>query len=168
MVLAIGFLLLVLLVVSAALHGVQEYLGHLLPMPGWVGHIVDIVISFGGVTLLFALIFKVLPDVKIGWRDVWLGAAVTALLFTLGKFLLGLYLGRAAFESAYGAAGTLVILMLWAYYSSQILFFGAEFTQVFAKSYGTRIEPAENALPITAEARAHQGLPGGHKASPAG
>ena len=168
MILAIGFLLLVLLIVSAALHGVQEYLGHLLPMPDWTAQLLNIIVSFLGVTLLFALIFKYLPDVKIGWRDVWLGAAVTALLFTLGKFLLALYLGRASADSAYGAAGALVIIMLWAYYSSQILFFGAEFTQVYAKSYGTRIQPAEHARPITAEARAQQGLPSRGKASPAG
>jgi membrane protein len=128
--------------------------------------VLDIVVSFGGVTLLFAMIFKYLPDVKIRWRDVWLGAAVTALLFTLGKFLLGLYLGRASVASAYGAAGALVIVMLWAYYSSQILFFGAEFTQVYAKSYGRRIQPADNARGVTAETRAQQGLASRGKASP--
>ncbi len=167
MVLTIGFLLLVLLVVSAALHAMQEYLNHLLPMPGWVAQIIDIVVSIGGVTLLFALIFKYLPDVKIGWRDVWLGALVTAMLFTAGKFLLGLYLGRPAVASAYGAAGALVIILLWAYYSSQILFFGAEFTQVYAKSFGSRIVPSEHAQPVTDEARANQGMPRHGKASPA-
>ena len=165
MVLAIGFLLLVLLVVSALLHGLQEYLGHLMPIPGWAAQVLDIVVSFGGITLLFAMIFKYLPDVKIRWRDVWLGAAVTALLFTLGKFLLGLYLGRESIASAYGAAGTLVIIMLWAYYSSQILFFGAEFTQVYARSYGRRIQPSDHARAVTAEGRAQQGL-GRGKASP--
>jgi membrane protein len=168
MILAIGFLLLVLLVVSTALHAVYEYFGNLIEMPGWTAQVLDVVVSFAGVALLFALIFKYLPDVKIGWRDVWLGAAVTALLFTLGKFLLGLYLGRASAASAYGAAGALVIIMLWAYYSSQILFFGAEFTQVYAKSYGSRIQPAEHAQPVTAEARAQQGLPGHGKTSTAG
>jgi membrane protein len=165
MVLAIGFLLLVLLVVSAILHGLQEYLGHLMPIPGWAAQVLDILVSFGGITLLFAMIFKYLPDVKIRWRDVWLGAAVTALLFTLGKFLLGLYLGRESVASAYGAAGTLVIIMLWAYYSSQILFFGAEFTQVYARSYGRRIQPSDHARAVTAEGRAQQGL-GRGKASP--
>jgi membrane protein len=167
MVLTIGFLLLVLLVVSAALHALQEYLGHLLPMPGWVAQIIDIGVSFGGVALLFALIFKYLPDVKIGWRDVWLGAIVTALLFTVGKFLVGLYLGRPGLASAYGAAGALVIILLWAYYSSQILFFGAEFTQVYAKSFGSRIMPSEHAQPVTDEARANQGMPRHGKTSPA-
>jgi membrane protein len=166
MVLVIGFLLLVLLVVSAMLHAVQEYLGHLIPMPEWTAQLLDIAVSFGGITLLFAMIFKYLPDVKIRWRDVWLGAAVTALLFTLGKFLLGLYLGRESAGSAYGAAGALVIIMLWAYYSSQILFFGAEFTQVYARSYGRRIQPADNARPVTAEGRAQQGLGMRGKTSP--
>ncbi len=166
MILVIGFLLLVLLVVSAALHGVQEYLGNLMPMPVWTAQLLDIAVSFGGITLLFALIFKYLPDVKIGWRDVWLGAAVTALLFTVGKYLLGLYLGRASAASAYGAAGTLVIIMLWAYYSSQILFFGAEFTQVYARSYGTRIQPADHARAVTSDARAQQGMPRRGKPSP--
>jgi membrane protein len=166
MVLAIGFLLLVLLVVSAALHAVQEYMTDLLTMPEWAAQVLDVVISFVGVTALFALIFKVLPDVKIGWRDVWLGAAFTALLFTLGKFLLGMYLGRASVGSAYGAAGTILVILLWAYYSSQILFFGAEFTQVYAKSFGTRITPSEQAQPVTAEARAQQGMPPHGKASP--
>jgi membrane protein len=168
MVLAIGFLLLVLLVVSAALHAVQEYMTGLLTMPEWAAQVLDVVISFVGVTALFALIFKVLPDVKIGWRDVWLGAAFTALLFTLGKFLLGMYLGRASVGSAYGAAGTILVILLWAYYSSQILFFGAEFTQVYAKSFGTRITPSEQAQPVTAEARAQQGMPPHGKASPTG
>jgi membrane protein len=168
MILVIGFLLLVLLVVSAVLHGVQEYIGEWLPMPGWTAQLLDVVISFAGVTLLFAMIYKYLPDVQIRWRDVWLGAAVTALLFTVGKFLLGLYLGRASFTSAYGAAGTIVIILLWAYYSAQILFFGAEFTQVYAKQYGGRIRPAENARAVTGESRARQGLPHRGKASPTG
>jgi membrane protein len=168
MVLAIGFLLLVLLVVSAALQAVEKYLEELLPMPGWTAQVLDVVVSFVGITVLFALMFKYLPDVKIGWRDVWLGAAVTALLFTLGKFLLGVYLGRASVASAYGAAGTILVVLLWAYYSAQILFFGAEFTQVYAKSYGTRIQPAETAQPVTAEARAQQGMPNRGKMSPAG
>jgi membrane protein len=106
--------------------------------------VVNFVVSFGVVTLLFAAIFKVLPDAEISWRDVWLGAAVTALLFTIGKFALGLYLGNAG--SAYGAVGSVVVFLLWVYYSAQILFFGAEFTQVYARTYGSGIEPAENAV----------------------
>jgi membrane protein len=107
---------------------------------------------------LFALIFKVLPDVKIRWRDVWIGAAATALLFTIGKFLIGLYLGKSTVASSYGAAGSVVVLVIWVYYSAQILFFGAEFTQVYARHFGGRIVPTEKAEPVTAEARAQQGM----------
>jgi len=94
------------------------------------------------------MIFKVLPDVRIDWRDVWIGAAATALLFTLGKFLIGLYLAKSSVASTYGAAGSLVIVLLWIYYSSQILFLGAEFTQVYASHYGSNIRPSKNAVPI--------------------
>src|SRR5690606_34612115 len=99
----------------------------------------DSLISFGVITLLFGAIYKVLPDVRIRWRDVLVGAAFTALLFVLGRFALSLYLGRSSPASAYGAAGSFVVLLLWIYYSAQIFFFGAEFTQVFARRYGTRI-----------------------------
>jgi len=119
----------------------------------------NFVISFGVTTLLFALIYKILPDVKVQWRDVWVGALVTALLFTLGKAALGWYLGRPGTTSTYGAAGSFVALLLWVYYSAQILFLGAEFTQVYAKAYGSQIEPAENAVPVTEETRAQQGIP---------
>lgn len=108
------------------------------------------------VTLLFAMIYKVLPDVKISWRDVWFGAAVTALLFTLGKFLIGLYLGHAGIGSFYGAAGSLIVILFWIYYSAQILLFGAEFTQVYAGWSGSPIEPAENAVLMTKVERAGQ------------
>ena len=105
-------------------------------------------VSFGIITLLFAMIFKVLPDVKIAWRDVWVGAVVTALLFTIGKFLIGLYLAKSSVASTYGAAGSLVVLLLWIYYSSQILFLGAEFTQVYATRYGSQIKPSKHAVPV--------------------
>jgi membrane protein len=166
MILAIGVLLLALLIASTALQTVQQYLSDYLPLPGWTAQLIDLGVSFVGVTILFAMIYKYLPDVQIAWRDVWLGSAVTAVLFTLGKYLLSLYLSRAAPASAYGAAGTVVVILLWAYYSSQILFFGAEFTQVFARSYGSRIRPAENARPVTSEARAQQGMPRRSKPSP--
>ena len=158
MVLGTGFLLLVSLVLSAVLAALGNYLGGLLP--GWAAfvQIANLLISFGVVTLLFALIFKLLPDVRIAWKDVWVGAALTAFLFTVGKFLIGLYLAHAGAGSAYGAAGSLVVLVLWIYYSAQILFFGAEFTQVYAKQYGSQIVPAANAMPVTEEARAEQGL----------
>lgn len=159
MVLGIGFLLLVSLVVSAALSAlgtmvVGDQYGETLL---WKG--VNFVVSFGVTTLLFAMIFKILPDVKIDWSDVWIGALATAALFTLGRFLISLYLGQAAPESSYGAAGSLIAILIWVYYSAQILFMGAEFTQVYARSYGSQIEPAENAVPVTEEARAQQGMP---------
>jgi membrane protein len=117
------------------------------------------VISFGVVTGLFAAIYKVLPDVEIRWSDVWIGAAVTALLFTIGKLLIGLYLGNASIGSTYGAAGSLLVVLVWVYYSAQILFFGAEFTQVYARRYGSQIVPSEHAIPLTEEARAQAGMP---------
>src|SRR4030095_16195905 len=103
--------------------------------------------------------FKLLPDATVKWSDVWIGALFTALLFTLGKFLLGFYLGRESTASSYGAAGSLVVVLMWVYYSSIILFFGAEFTQVFARERGSRIVPTSNAVPVTEEQRANEGLP---------
>jgi membrane protein len=108
---------------------------------------------------LFAAIYKVLPDVQIAWRDVWMGAVVTAALFTVGKWALGLYLGSSTIGSGYGAAGSFVVLLLWIFYSAQILLFGAEFTQVYARTYGTRIAPSKNAVMLTELDRAHQGIP---------
>jgi membrane protein len=96
------------------------------------------VVSFGVITLLFAIIFRVLPDAYIDWRDVWLGALVTAMLFTVGKSLIGVYLARSGMASAYGTAGSLVVLVVWVYYSAQILFFGAELTHVYARRFGSR------------------------------
>ena len=159
MVLGIAFLLLISLVISAALAAIGKFFGGIFPGFALIGQIINFVVSFGVITLLFAMIYKYLPDAKIAWNDVWIGAAATALLFTIGRLLLGLYLGRSSTASAYGAAGSLVIVLLWVYYSAQILFMGAEFTQVYAKKYGTQIEPAENAIPITEEARAQQGIP---------
>jgi membrane protein len=101
------------------------------------------------VTLLFAMIFKVLPDAEIAWKDVWVGAILTAVLFNLGKFLLSLYLGKSSVASVYGAAGSLVVLLLWIYYSSQILLFGAEFTRLYAVQCGSRLRPAEGVQFVT-------------------
>lgn len=141
MVVAIGFLLLVSLIVSAALAAVGKYFAALVPGLDVVWMILNALISFMVITVLFAMIFKVLPDVKISWSDVWVGSVTTALLFTGGKTLLGLYLGRSSTVSAYGAAGSLVLVLLWVYYSAQILFFGAELTQVYANRYGSHLEP---------------------------
>src|SRR6185436_3101377 len=108
---------------------------------------------------VFGLMFMYLPDVKIRFKDTWLGALLTAVLFTIGKYLLALYLTKGSTASAYGAAGSLAALLIWVYYSAQILFFGAEFTQVYAKKYGSRIVPAKGAVALTEEARAQQGIP---------
>lgn len=158
MVLGIGFLLLVSLVTSAVLAAVVNYLGSALPGLEFLWQIVNFIISFALTTVLFGLIYKVLPDVKITWNDVLIGAAITSLLFSIGRFLLGQYLGNSSFGSAYGAAGSLVVILAWIYYAAQILFFGAEFTQVYARRYGSQIVPDENAMPMPTEARAEQGM----------
>ena len=156
MVFGTGFLLLVTLVLSTALAALSHVVG--LEGVGMVGEVLNFCVSFTVVTLLFAMMYKFLPDVKIAWRDVWVGAVVTALLFTVGKLLIGIYLGRASVGSAYGAAGSLVVFVVWVYYSAQVLFLGAELTKVYANRFGSRIRPAENAIPVTDEARAQQGL----------
>jgi membrane protein len=136
MVLGIAFLLLVSLVISTMLTALGTWMSGILPLPPWAMQTLNFVVSFSIITLLFALIFKVLPDVRIGFRDVAIGAVVTAALFTVGKFALGLYLSTAAVGSSYGAAGSLVVVLVWVYYSAQILFFGAEFTKVYTQMYG--------------------------------
>lgn len=146
MVLIIGFLLLVSLVLSAALSAVGQFVSGLSPGLQFVGQVVNFVVSFGVITLLFASIYKVLPDVEIDWGDVWIGAATTAFLFAVGKLLLGVYIGRASYGSVFGAAGSLVVILVWIYYSAQILFFGAEFTQVYARRHGSRIVPDADAV----------------------
>ena len=158
MILVIGFLLLISLVLSSVLASLNEFIGGALPLPPFVLQALNFLISFGVITLLFAFIFKVLPDAEMDWGDVWFGAAVTSLLFSIGKFLIGLYLGQSDVSSSFGAAGSLVILLIWIYYSAQIVFLGAEFTQVYANMYGSRVRPADHAVALTEEARARQGL----------
>lgn len=158
MVMGIAFMLLVSLVISAALAFLNEVLGSLSPGMAYLWSAINIIISFAVITLLFALIFKYLPDVKIAWNDVLIGAMITAILFTAGKYLIGLYLGKSTFSSTYGAAGSLVVLLFWIYYSSQILFIGAEFTQIHARHYGSRVTPADYAVFLTEEALAQQGI----------
>jgi membrane protein len=143
MVLGVAFLLTVSLVTSAALATIGKWWG------GWFGgwevlaHLLDIVVNFGLLTLIFALIYKMIPRVHVSWRDVWVGAGVTSLLFVLGKFAIGLYLGKSDMTSSFGAAGSMVLVMVWVYYSSQIFLFGAEFTWVYANMYGSRREVAK-------------------------
>ncbi|GAB4450055.1 MAG: YihY/virulence factor BrkB family protein [Chloroflexi bacterium OHK40] len=159
MVLAVGFLLLVSLLISTALNA----LGTVVAGTAFdrsilwqiVNFLVQAAITFG----LFALIFKELPDAEIAWRDVLLGAAFTTILFAIGRFLISFYLARTATGSPFGAAGSLVVILVWVYFSAQILFFGAEFTQVYARRYGSRIRPSDNAVPVTEAMRAQQGMP---------
>ena len=139
MLLVVGFLLLVSLVISTVLAGVEARLLDIIPVTKILLQILSFVLSLAFITLLFAMIFKFLPHARIQWRDVWIGAAVTALLFTLGKFLISLYLGNTSTASSYGAAGAFVLVLLWVYYSAQIVLFGAEFTQVYARQYGSKI-----------------------------
>lgn len=148
MMLGIGFLLLISLVISAALAALSEYLGRITTFSEVMLQILNLIISLGLITFLFAMIFKFIPDVEIRWRNVWLGAAITAILFTIGKTVIGIYLGQAEVGSTFGAAGSLAVLMIWIYYSSQILFLGAEFTNVFTKRSGVRPPPDENALKV--------------------
>ena len=139
MVVGIGFLLLVSLVMSAWLAAMGHFFGQLLPMPEAVLHAVNFVISFAVITFMFALIYKVLPQARIQWTDVAIGAAVTSLLFSIGKLLLGMYLGKTSVGSAYGAAGSFVVVLVWVYYSAQIFFLGAEFTKVYAQEFGSQL-----------------------------
>jgi membrane protein len=164
-VLGIGLLLLASLVATAVLSGISQFISGASGI-SVTGQVINIVVSLVVITLLFAVIYKVLPDVQISWKDMWVGAGVTAILFVIGRFLIGLYLAHSTVASAYGAAGSLVILLIWIYYSAQILFLGAEFTQVYAKRYGTRIRPDDIAEPATAEMRAQQGMPPRNKKSP--
>lgn len=144
--LAIGFLLLVSLLVSTAVTFVVNWMGGLSPELGVFAKAADILLSLASITFLFALIFKVLPDIHIAWRDVLGGAFLTAALFTVGKFALGWYLGTSGVGSTFGAAGSVVVLLLWVYYSSLILFLGAEWTQVFARRKGAHITPASGSI----------------------
>jgi membrane protein len=154
MVLGTAFLLLTSLLLTAAIAAVA----HWLPSGEALGHILENAISLVVITFLFAMIFKILPDVEIAWADVWIGAMATAVLFLIGKILIGLYLGRASLGSSYGAAAPIIILLVWVYYSAQILFLGAEFTQVYANAYGSRVMPAKNAEPVTEEKRGQEGM----------
>jgi membrane protein len=138
MVLGVGFLLLVSLVVSAGLAAFGGWLGAYMPALEIVLPVLDLTLSFAMTVLLFAMIFKYVPREPIPWGDVWIGATVTAVLFTVGKTLIGVYLGKSSFNSAYGAAGSLIVLLLWIYYSAQVFLLGAEFTRVFAYGHGSR------------------------------
>ena len=140
MVVGIGFLLMVSLLLSALLAAAGKFFSGYLPVSEAVLHLANLGVSFVAFTVLFAILYKVVPDVRIEWQDVWIGGAVTSLLFSVGKFLIGLYLGKAAVGSAYGAAGSLVVFLVWVYYSAQILLLGAGFTHNFAERHGSRAQ----------------------------
>jgi len=148
MLFVIGFLMLVSLVISAGLAAMSDFISTVPIFSEIVLQALNFIISLGLITLLFAMIFKFIPDVEITWRNVWLGAAITAILFTLGKSLIGLYLGKSDVGSTFGAAGSLALIMIWVYYSSQILFLGAEFTQVFSKRSGSKPRVNEHSVAL--------------------
>lgn len=148
MILAIAFLLLISMVLTAFVNAFAHYIGGTVSLPPWVAPAFDALISFLVIAVLFGLIFKVLPDVKIRWRDVTIGAMGTALLFTAGKFFLGLYLGHEISSSAYGAGSAFIVILLYVYYASAILFIGAEFTMVYARHLGRPFEPTQYAVPL--------------------
>jgi membrane protein len=155
MVLVIWFLMLVSLMASVAMAALTR-----LAASYWAGfQFIEATFSFLLITLLFALIYRVVPDVNVRWRDVWLGALMTAGLFVIGKSLFGLYLGHSTLSVSYGAAGSLVIVILWVYYSCLILLFGAEMTQVEARLHHTPLEPTEKAVHVTEHNRSQQGIP---------
>lgn len=151
LILSIGFLLLVSLLISAGLSVFSDWIKDRMPdFMMFVFRFISFIVSFGAITVLFALMFKILPDAKIHWRDVWLGAMITSALFIIGKFALGLYFGRANPASAYGAAGSIILIMLWVNYSSMIVFLGSEYTKQFALHFGRNIEPKKDAVRIKA------------------
>jgi membrane protein len=149
MVFGLGFLLLVSLIIDTAIGAMGKYAGSHLPGGEALWHIVELAFSFVVITVLMAGIFRLLPDLKIEWRDVWLGAALTSILFVLGKFALGIYFAKSAVGSSFGAAGSLVLVLLWVYYSAQILLFGAEFTQVYARAHGSLKAEADAKRTVT-------------------
>jgi membrane protein len=156
-VLAIGFLLIISLLFSAGLQAVSTYMKNIVPLPAFAAPLAEVT-TFVFLTILFALIYKVLPDVEIGWRDVWIGAVFTSIFFTIGKFLIGLYLGTSSVASGFGAAGALILILVWIYYSTTVFFFGAEFTKVYARKHGCGIHPSRRAEVVTDAARCEQGL----------
>ncbi|QJD97663.1 YihY/virulence factor BrkB family protein [Mucilaginibacter robiniae] len=149
LIITLGFLLLVSLVVNGALLAASDVLKNFLPdITVIIFNIINVVISFIVITILFGVIFKVLPDVKIGWKDVRSGAIFTAVLFMIGRFIIGIYIEKSGTSSTYGAAGSLIVILLWVYYTAAILYFGAEFTRAYADFSGAKIEPADYAVHV--------------------
>lgn len=146
LILLVAVLLLASVVASTVVSAIQDRVDDWIAIPGWALRAVNELVTVAMMTLLFAAIFKWLPDVRIRWRDVWIGAVITAVLFVIGKYLIGLYLAHSAPGSVYGAAGSLVVVLIWLYYSAQILLFGAEITQVYASMFGEGIQPSAYAV----------------------
>ncbi len=144
MVLAIGFLLMLSLILSAVVSTLSKYRIDFLPGSAILWENLGFIVSLGLLTFLFGLMFKYVPDVKIAWKDVFVGSVITAILFLFGKFLLGVYISKGSLGSAYGAAGSLVVFLAWVYYSAQIVLLGAEFTQVYSRLYGSKIRPRKH------------------------
>jgi membrane protein len=159
LVVAMGFLLLTSLLVSTALAAVHSYMGNAFPGAFVLWEALNVVVSLAVITLLFALIYKVLPDVKLSWGDVWVGALVTAGLFTIGKLLIGLYLGSTSIASTYGAAGSVIVILVWVYYSAQVILLGSEFTREYVAKYGRRPPPEEYAATDGSSPSASRFLP---------
>ena len=151
MVLGIGFLLLVSLIASTVVSGLSDAIASQVPGLDVLSQVLTFALNFIVSTVLFAMIFKVLPDTHVAWRDVWLGSVITSILFSIGRWLIGLYMGNSSYTSTYGAAGSLVVLLVWVYYSAQILFLGAEFTQVYSRTRGSR--RSESGHLVTADSR---------------
>lgn len=143
LVVGVGFLMLTSLLVSAGLAALDRYMGNTYPALAVLWEALNVIVSLGVITLLFAMVYKVLPDVKLAWGDVWVGGLVTAGLFTIGKSVIGLYLGTSGFSSSYGAAGSVVVLLVWVYYSSQIILLGAEFTREYVAEFGKKPRPED-------------------------
>jgi membrane protein len=154
-----AFLLVASLVVNTAVSALGHWFSRTLPGGEALWHVVNFVLTLAALTIMFGLMFKYVPDVKIKWRDVWVGAVVTAILFTIGEWLIGFYLGRTNVGSAFGAAGSLIVMLVWIYYSAQIFFFGVEYTKAYAARYGSRIVPDENAMPVGESQRRQEGIP---------
>jgi len=154
MILTLGFLLLVSLVVNAALAALSGWLRAAFGNIAVVSWVIYAVVALTVISTLIALIYKILPDAKVAWRDVWVGALATAILFMIGKYLIGLYIGKASVGSAFGAAGSLAVLLVWIYYSAQIVLLGAEFTRVYANRFGAKVRPSPQAVPAQESAAA--------------
>ena len=148
MVVAVSGILLASLVLSSFIHAYSVYINRILPSAAFIWHYVDLAISFGVVTILFALLYKLIPDARVAWSDIWVGATVTAVFFAGGKYLFSLYLGTTAIQSVYGAAGSLFVILVWVYVSTSILLLGAEFTHIFAERHGHSVIPKANAVRV--------------------